>query len=201
MTEALAVPPGIVSSDADRRELPVWRLLLTRPTFVAGAVILLFWVACAIFGTAIAPHDPLAQQLLATNQAPSGAHWFGTDQLGRDVLSRVIVGARTILIIAPLATVVGTVLGTALGLRARLPRRRRRSRGRPGRRGGARAARHPGHLPVRRGTRRVDDHADPGDRVYLHATDRPDCPRLQCRWRASSITCQRPSCWASDPPG
>jgi peptide/nickel transport system permease protein len=110
------MPPAIVSSDAERRELPVWRLLLTRPTFVVGAVILLFWIACAIFGTAIAPHDPLAQQLLATNQAPSGAHWFGTDQLGRDVLSRVIVGARTILIIAPLATIVGTVLGTALGL-------------------------------------------------------------------------------------
>jgi peptide/nickel transport system permease protein len=116
VTEALAMPPAIVASDAERRELPVWRLLLTRPTFVVGAVILLFWVACAIFGTAIAPHDPLAQQLLATNQAPSGAHWFGTDQLGRDVLSRVIVGARTILIIAPLATIVGTVLGTALGL-------------------------------------------------------------------------------------
>jgi peptide/nickel transport system permease protein len=116
VTEALAVPPVIVASDAERRELPVWRLLLTRPTFVVGAVILLFWVACAIFGTTIAPHDPLAQQLLATNQAPSGAHWFGTDQLGRDVLSRVIVGARTILIIAPLATIVGTVLGTALGL-------------------------------------------------------------------------------------
>ncbi len=116
MTEALAMPPGIVASDAERRELPVWRLLLTRPTFVTGAAILLFWITCAIFGTAIAPHDPLAQQLLATNHAPSGAHWFGTDQLGRDVLSRVIVGARTILIIAPLATVVGTVLGTALGL-------------------------------------------------------------------------------------
>ena len=116
MTETLALPPGIVSSDAERRELPVWRLLLGRPAFVTGAVILLFWVVCAIFGTAIAPHDPLAQQLLATNKAPSGAHWFGTDQLGRDVLSRVIVGARTILIIAPLATAVGTVLGTALGL-------------------------------------------------------------------------------------
>jgi peptide/nickel transport system permease protein len=116
MTETLALPPGVVSSEAERRELPVWRLLLGRPAFVTGAVILLFWVACAIFGTAIAPHDPLAQQLLATNQAPSGAHWFGTDQLGRDVLSRVIVGARTILIIAPLATAVGTVLGTALGL-------------------------------------------------------------------------------------
>jgi peptide/nickel transport system permease protein len=108
--------PGIVASDAERRELPVWRLLLRRPTFVTGALILLFWVVCAIFGTSIAPHSPLAQQLLATNQAPSGAHWFGTDQLGRDMLSRVIVGARTMLIVAPLATVVGTVLGTALGL-------------------------------------------------------------------------------------
>ncbi len=66
----------------------MWRLLLRRPTFVIGALILLFWIVCAIFGAAIAPHDPLAQQLLATNQAPSAAHWFGTDQLGRDVLSQ-----------------------------------------------------------------------------------------------------------------
>lgn len=115
----MAMPPGtpgFVASDAERRELPVWRLLLRRPTFVTGAVILLFWIICAIFGASIAPHDALAQQLLATNHAPSGAHWFGTDQLGRDMLSRVIVGARTMLIIAPAATVVGTVLGTALGL-------------------------------------------------------------------------------------
>jgi peptide/nickel transport system permease protein len=116
VTETVALPPGIVASDAERRELPAWRLLLRRPTFVTGALILLFWVACAAFGTAIAPHDPLGQQLLATNQAPSAAHWFGTDQLGRDMLSRVIVGAQTILLIAPLATAVGTVLGTALGL-------------------------------------------------------------------------------------
>jgi peptide/nickel transport system permease protein len=97
-------------------ESTAWRLLLRKPTFIAGAVILLFWVACALFGTAIAPHDPFFQQLLATNFAPSGAHLFGTDQLGRDVLSRVIVGARDILFITPLATLLGTVLGTALGL-------------------------------------------------------------------------------------
>jgi peptide/nickel transport system permease protein len=93
-----------------------WRLLLRRPTFLAGAAILLFWVVCAVFGTAIAPHSPYAQQLLAVNHPPSAAHWFGTDQLGRDVLSRVIVGARGILIIALLATVLGSALGTALGL-------------------------------------------------------------------------------------
>jgi peptide/nickel transport system permease protein len=99
-----------------RAQLPAWRLLLRKPTFIAGTVILLFWIVCALFGTVIAPHDPYAQQLLATNFAPSGAHWFGTDQLGRDMLSRVIVGARDILFITPLATLLGTVLGTALGL-------------------------------------------------------------------------------------
>ena len=93
-----------------------WRLLLRRPTFFVGAGILLFWVVCAVFGHLIAPYNPLAQQLLATNAAPSAAHWFGTDPLGRDVLSRVIVGARDILIITPLATILGTILGTALGL-------------------------------------------------------------------------------------
>jgi peptide/nickel transport system permease protein len=109
-------PALVLPSIAEGRDLPTWRLLLRRPTFLVGALILLFWVVCAIFGESIAPHDPLAQQLLLVNKAPSGAHWFGTDQLGRDVLSRVIVGARSILIVAPLATIIGTVLGTALGL-------------------------------------------------------------------------------------
>ncbi len=93
-----------------------WRLLLRRPTFLIGAGIVLFWVVCAIFGHLIVPFNPLAQQLLSANIAPSGAHWFGTDPLGRDVLSRVLVGAREILIVTVLATVLGTVLGTALGL-------------------------------------------------------------------------------------
>jgi peptide/nickel transport system permease protein len=93
-----------------------WRLLLRRPTFCVGAGIVLFWIVCAIFGHLFAPYNPLAQQLLDANAAPSASHWFGTDPLGRDVLSRVIVGARDILVITPLATVLGTVVGTALGL-------------------------------------------------------------------------------------
>jgi peptide/nickel transport system permease protein len=118
MTEIVAAPAaGVVVAHAERSgELTSWRLLLRRPTFLAGAAILLFWVVCALFSGTIAPHDPLAQELLATNQAPSAAHWFGTDQLGRDVLSRVIAGSRTILLIAPLATLLGTVAGTAIGL-------------------------------------------------------------------------------------
>ena len=116
MSEIVAMPPGIVVSEAEQREQPAWRLLLRRPAFVIGAAILLFWVVCAIFGTDFAPHNPLAQNLFAGNKPPSGAHWFGTDQLGRDMFSRVIAGSRSILIIAPLATLLATVLGTALGL-------------------------------------------------------------------------------------
>jgi len=117
MTEVLTPAPAAeVTVAHGRGELPPWRLLLRRPTFIAGAAILLFWVVCAIFGHMIAPQDPLAQQLLATNKPPSGAHWFGTDQLGRDVFSRVIVGARSILVISFFATLLGTVAGTALGL-------------------------------------------------------------------------------------
>jgi peptide/nickel transport system permease protein len=92
------------------------RLLLRSPIFIAGAVIVLFWIVCALFGSAIAPYDPYAVDPLHSLQGPSASHWFGTDDIGRDVLSRVIVGARGILIVAPLATVVGTVVGTTLGL-------------------------------------------------------------------------------------
>ena len=110
-------PTGAAAVVAASRATPArWRLLLRKATFWAGASIVVFWVVCAVFGHAIAPYNPLAQQLLAANAAPSSAHWFGTDQLGRDVLSRVITGARDILIITPLATLIGTVLGTALGL-------------------------------------------------------------------------------------
>jgi peptide/nickel transport system permease protein len=101
---------------ASRATQARWRLLLRKPTFFAGAGVLLFWVVCAVFGHLFAPYNPLAQQLLSANTAPSSAHWFGTDPLGRDVLSRVITGARDILVITPLATILGTILGTALGL-------------------------------------------------------------------------------------
>jgi peptide/nickel transport system permease protein len=112
-----AAPGGVaVAAENVRAEPTRWRLLLRRPTFLIGAGIAVFWVVCAVFGRQIAPFDPLAQQLLLPHTAPSGAHWLGTDDLGRDVGSRVIVGARDILVVTPLATLLGTVLGTVLGL-------------------------------------------------------------------------------------
>jgi peptide/nickel transport system permease protein len=97
-----------------RREL--LHQLLRSKTFLIGVTIVVFWALCAIMGAAVVPHNPLTPDLLAVNHRPSGAHWFGTDQLGRDVFSRVIAGARSILVVAPIATLIGTVLGTALGL-------------------------------------------------------------------------------------
>ena len=111
-TMTQTVTPVAVPARATAR----WRMLTRRPTFLIGAAIIAIWVVCAIFGSSIAAYSPLSQSLLAANTGPSAAHWFGTDQLGRDVLARVITGSRDILIITPLATLLGTVCGTALGL-------------------------------------------------------------------------------------
>ena len=92
------------------------RLLARSGTFMIGLLIVLFWVGCALLGSSLVPQDPYNGDLLNTLAPPSADNWFGTDNLGRDVFSRVIVGARDILTIAPLATILGTILGTALGL-------------------------------------------------------------------------------------
>jgi peptide/nickel transport system permease protein len=110
---AAELPESNEERSAQRERI---QLLLGSPVFIVGALIVVFWIVCAIFGSAIAPHDPYAVAPMGSLQAPSGGHWFGTDDLGRDVLSRVIVGAQGILIVAPLATILGTVVGTALGL-------------------------------------------------------------------------------------
>lgn len=91
------------------------RALVRSKTFVLGVVIVGWWVFWAIVGTRLTPYDPLAQS--ADNLAhPSGTYWFGTDSLGRDVLSRVLAGATGVLKVAPLATLLGIAGGTVIGL-------------------------------------------------------------------------------------
>jgi peptide/nickel transport system permease protein len=106
----------VESTAADHGWRDDLRLLARSRTFLVGAVIVLFWVGCAILGPSLVPYDPYADDLLNSLLPPSSEHWFGTDQLGRDVFSRVIAGARDILTVAPLATLLSTVLGAALGL-------------------------------------------------------------------------------------
>jgi peptide/nickel transport system permease protein len=92
------------------------RALMRSGSFMTGALIIVFWAACALVGRIWAPFDPFADDILSALAPPSSAHWFGTDQLGRDVLSRVIVGSRDVLEVAPLATALGLVLGVLVGL-------------------------------------------------------------------------------------
>jgi peptide/nickel transport system permease protein len=95
-----------------------WAVLRRSPIFWVGASITVMWVVFAVFGDFITPYEPLGtpQDVLNRLRAPSSAHWFGTDELGRDVLSRVLAGARQVLTVALAATVLGTIAGTALGL-------------------------------------------------------------------------------------
>ncbi|HEY3427274.1 MAG TPA: ABC transporter permease [Acidimicrobiia bacterium] len=95
-----------------------WQVLRRSATFWVGSTIVVIWVVFAIFGDFVTPFDPLGTPADVLNrlEAPSGEHPLGTDELGRDVLSRVLAGARQVLTVALAATVLGTLLGTALGL-------------------------------------------------------------------------------------
>lgn len=86
------------------------------PALVAGAVMVSAMVAIAVLAPVLAPYDPAAQDLANGLLPPSAEHWFGTDQLGRDVLSRVLVAARTDLRIAGLAAATPFVVGVVVGL-------------------------------------------------------------------------------------
>ena len=114
VVDPTAVPSAASERADDARDR--LRQVFRSGTFLVGLLIVLFWVFCAIFGPTIVPYDPYADDLLNALMPPSADHWFGTDQLGRDVFSRVIAGARDILTIAPLSTLISTVMGTALGL-------------------------------------------------------------------------------------
>jgi peptide/nickel transport system permease protein len=107
---------AVARAERDRIRSERLRQLRRNPAFVVGAVILGVWIICALIGDLVVPHDPALVDILSTNNGPSSEHWFGTDVVGRDVFSRVIVGARPVLVMAFLATVIGTVLGTVIGL-------------------------------------------------------------------------------------
>jgi ABC-type dipeptide/oligopeptide/nickel transport system permease subunit len=81
-------------------------------------IVVLVLVLVAIFAGFVAPYDPTFQDYASTNQGPSASHWFGTDYLGRDVLSRVIYGARVSLLVGSVAVGIGLLIGVTTGLTA-----------------------------------------------------------------------------------
>jgi len=97
------------------RSSVIWRLFIRNAGAVAGTVVLLAWVGAALAAPRLAPYDPLAISGVS-RQAPSPAHLAGTDLLGRDVLSRVIFGARISLAIGLISVAIGVAAGALLGI-------------------------------------------------------------------------------------
>ena len=114
MTELVTQTPRLRETRAARTER--LRLLVRSPTVVAGAIVVAFWVFCAIFPDLVAPYNPIFDNQFPTSLPPEWGHPFGTDTNGRDIFSRVLAGSRDIIVIALASTVLGTILGTALGL-------------------------------------------------------------------------------------
>jgi peptide/nickel transport system permease protein len=97
------------------------RLLWRSPGFVFGLVVVGLWIVCGIVPDWIAPWGEnevirLADGSTIPRQGPSGDAWFGTDQIGNDVFSRIIFGARPVLLVAPIAAAIAVAAGTILGL-------------------------------------------------------------------------------------
>ncbi|HSY35454.1 MAG TPA: ABC transporter permease [Acidobacteriaceae bacterium] len=88
------------------------------PLAVAGCLVLAIFLICAIFAPWLAPHDPAQLNLSARLLPPSSAHWFGTDELGRDVLSRTLYGARISLLVAVAVVGISLTAGSILGMLA-----------------------------------------------------------------------------------
>jgi peptide/nickel transport system permease protein len=125
-----ANPSGAESSDVesfDARNLPdknlsvkPWRRavrrLARRRGAMAGAAVVLFFVLVAVAAPLIAPYDPTETSWSAVRKPPSFEHWFGTDEIGRDVLSRVIFGARASLLAGVVSVCISLVCGVPVGL-------------------------------------------------------------------------------------
>jgi len=97
--------------------------LFRRRLVLAGAVILAAVALLALFAPWLTPYDPMALKILDRLQSPRATHWFGTDELGRDVFSRVIFGARYSLLIGAQVALISMICGVLLGLAAGFFRR------------------------------------------------------------------------------
>ena len=106
---------------ARRGSRPGWvdwtlRFARRKPLGAAAAVVLILLILAAVFANVIATHDPVKQDSFAVFSPPSSAHWLGTDNLGRDVYSRIVHGSRVSLIVGFGAIALGTISGGVLGL-------------------------------------------------------------------------------------
>ncbi|MGQ9554862.1 MAG: ABC transporter permease [Anaerolineae bacterium] len=90
--------------------------LVGSPTAMFGLAVVVFWILVAILAPWITIHDPLRSYSDVVNKGPSAVHWLGTDDIGRDLWSRLAFGARLILLLSPISVLAGVLAGSLLGL-------------------------------------------------------------------------------------
>ena len=108
----------LISSHAEQRTWSkiVWRSGMRNSSFKIGGILVLLVIATAVLAPWIAPYDPLDVESARRLESPSSRHWFGTDNFGRDVLSRVIYGGRLSLRLGLVSVGIGTIIGGGMGL-------------------------------------------------------------------------------------
>ena len=119
MTREHVSPPALMAVERPRRRGRVARRLLRNPLVLIWGLVLVAMIIAAVLAPVIAPADPLKQSS-ALLEAPSQTHLFGTDELGRDIFSRVVYGTRISLTVGLVAVAIATVVGTIIGLVAGL---------------------------------------------------------------------------------
>jgi peptide/nickel transport system permease protein len=120
MTDA-ALPAIRISDFADELESPTRRALrrlFKRKGAVVGLIVISTVILLALFAPLVAPYDPIATSWSLVRKPPSALHWFGTDDLGRDMLARVIYGARASLLAGAISVTIALAIGVPLGLLA-----------------------------------------------------------------------------------
>jgi len=114
----LALEPGSTTAALRARLRDGWLIFAASPAALVGLVIILLLVLTGLLAPVIAPYDPYVQSLPDQLKPPSAAHWFGTDEFGRDILSRIIYGARVTVGIVLLVVVIAAPIGLAIGCAA-----------------------------------------------------------------------------------
>jgi peptide/nickel transport system permease protein len=112
---SVTVAPPAVPAGRPARPGLVW-LLAANPGAVAGLAVLALLAAGAVAAPALTPYSPAAIELGGATDPPSAAHWFGRDQVGRDILTRILYGARLSLLVGFLAVGIGVAVGAPVGL-------------------------------------------------------------------------------------
>lgn len=113
MTTAAANP---VAYRVPKRRHPALQFIVQQPLGALGLLVIIVMMVAGLFAKHVAPYDPLAIDYGAMLARPSWEHWLGTDAFGRDVLSRIIYGARTALLVGFLASFAGSTLGAVIGV-------------------------------------------------------------------------------------